>query len=129
MARAIVTVILLALIGTAAAAEGDDSAIKELAAIGRLIAETEEWFFVNNDPVRRAILCRLGYQNFTIAELARDTAINPDRIKHAAQELIAHELAQVVDEKTLAPANAKAAKKMRSWADRWCGADESCGVR
>ena len=36
MARAIVTVILLALISTAAAAEGDDSAIKELSRLPQL---------------------------------------------------------------------------------------------
>ena len=53
---------------------GGDEAARELAKFERFFAYADDWLFVNSDPARRAIACRIGSGAFHIDALARAAA-------------------------------------------------------
>lgn len=106
-----------------------DAAEAELAKCAAVIAYTDDWLFVNADPARRAVACRIGYGNFSLDSLTRATGLGPGRVKRAAQELMHRNLIAPGGPGLLMPYDAEAAKKLREWAERWCAGLGECGVK
>ena len=68
-----------------ASSDGDDN---ELAKFAALIKDAETMLRINADPVQRAIVCRLGFQRFSIGAIARATGLSKSRLMEAARGLM-----------------------------------------
>ena len=112
-----------------ASSDGDDN---ELAKFAALIKDAETMLRINADPVQRAIVCRLGFQRFSIGAIARATGLSKSRLMEAARGLMNMGLVSVADVGgeyiLLEPASEGAGEKFRGWAYRWCADDEQCEI-
>ena len=84
------------------------------------------------DPVLRQIVCRVGFQPFTLAALQKAMGLREDEIKDAVDKLKL--MAMVKTEmrngvRLVVPYSKEVAEVMRKWADDWCVGDDTCGVK
>ncbi len=87
---------------------------------------------INADPVLRAIICRIPFQEFTLETIHRATGISRARLLRAVDELGALGLVRAIPIEgeflRIEPRNGDVLKKMRAWAYDWCASDEHCEV-
>ena len=104
----------------------------ELAKFAAMLKEAETMVRVNSDPVQRAIVCRVGFQRFSVGVIARSTGLTKTQLMLAVRELMNMGLVKVADIAgeyiLLEPADDGAAKKLRNWANRFCASDEHCEI-
>ena len=107
---------------------GRDEAARELARFERFFAYADDWLYVNSDPARRAIACRIGNGSFHIDALVRAAGLRREIIIRAANELMHRKLIAPGGPGLLMPYDGAAAETLRRWAERWCAGDDGCGV-
>ena len=104
----------------------------ELAKFAAMLKEAETMVRTNSDPVQRAIVCRVGFQRFSVGAIARATGLTKTRLMIAVRELMNLGLVKVADVAgeyvLLEPADEGASKKLRNWAYRFCDSDERCEI-
>ncbi len=86
---------------------------------------------INTDPILRQIVCRVSYQAFEIAILARTLGLKEKKVREAVAKLQQMGLVQVRDLEQLeliVPADAKSGAAMRRFAREWCATDDECGI-
>ena len=97
---------------------------------GRLRLAEETMLRINADPAQRVIVCRLGFQRFSIGAIARATGLSKSRLMEAARGLMSMGLVSVADvggeHILLEPASEGAGEKFRGWAYRWCADGAQC---
>ncbi len=100
--------------------------------IGEWADELETIFVVNSDPVMRAIVCRVPFENFSLEALMKATKVSEERLLRAIDELTRRGLIDSSDESgttMISPAGEMARDAMRRFAENWCGTGDECGVR
>ena len=100
----------------------------DLARMDAWLREIGIFILINSDPVKRAIVCRVGFQPFAAHTISWATGIPESDIRHAALQLQGMSLIRHVGG-VISPMNEEAGEKMRQWAHRWCTSDAECGVR
>ena len=131
LATTIVLIVLLITVLTSFCAKpahaldwpGGDEAARELARFEAALAQADDWLYVNNDPARRAIACRIGDGSFHIDALVRATGLRREIIIRAAKELQHRRLIAPGGPGLLMPYDDKATRKLREWAEKWCAGD------
>ena len=86
---------------------------------------------INMDPILRQIVCRVSYQAFEIAVLARTLGLKEKKVREAVAKLQQMGLVQVRNLEQLeliVPADAKSGAAMRRFTREWCATDDECGV-
>ena len=74
-----------------------DGADNELAKFAALIKDADTMLRISADPAQRAIVCRLGFQRFSIGAIARATGLSKSRLMEAARGLMSMGLVSVAD--------------------------------
>ena len=100
-------------------------------ALDTWLDEAGKMVTINMDPVLRQIVCRVAYQPFTNANLAKAMSVSDTRIANAASKLQAMELIRVEGRgghNLFFPASKKAEAIMKRWSVDWCLNEEECGV-
>ena len=117
---------------SSANASSADASDNELAKFASMIRDAETMVLINADPVQRAIVCRVGFQRFSLGAIARATGLSRSKLMHAVRELMHLGLVNVADVAgeyiLLEPADDSAGKKLRNWAYRWCSDEEQCEI-
>ena len=128
---AFISVFLVAAVADTANAWSDEGD-NELAKFAAVMKDAETMLRINADPVQRAIVCRLGFQRFSIGAIARATGLSKSRLMQAARGLMSMGLVSVADVSgeyiLLEAASEGAGEKLRRWAYRWCADDERCEI-
>ena len=86
---------------------------------------------INMDPILRQIVCRVSYQAFEIAVLARTLGLKEKKVREAVAKLKEMGLIEVRNLEQLeliVPTNAKSGAAMRRFAREWCASEDECGV-
>ena len=127
----VITVFFVTGLSSANASSSDESD-NELAKFASLIREAETMLRINADPVQRAIVCRVGFQRFSLGAIARATGLSRSKLMQAVRELMNLGLVNVADVAgeyiLLEPADESAGEKLRNWAYRWCSNEEACEI-
>ena len=109
-----------------------DKGDNELAKFAALMKDAETMLRINADPAQRAIVCRLGFQRFSIGAIARATGLSKSSLMQAARGLMSMGLVSVADVSgeyiLLEAASEGAGEKFRGWAYRWCADDAQCEI-
>ncbi len=103
------------------------------------ISKIKEWLLkvgvtvrLTTDPLKRAIVCRVAFQRFTLNSMARATGISRAKILRAVEEIEAMHLVRLTpareEDLMIEPYDPKAREKMRGWAHDWCDNDDTCEV-
>lgn len=110
-----------------AAADNDTWREKGFVPFGEEIGDLRDSLWLNMDPVKRAIICRVGYQPFAIHSIWRATKIPEGRIRNAAHELEELKLVRLNGD-VISPRDETARDKMRRFAEKWCASDDRCEI-
>ena len=124
--RAMLTLAII-LIPYHAAADEDPWCKHGLARFGEAIGDLGDTLRLNTDPVKRAIICRVGYQPFAIHSIWRATKIPEEKIRRAAIELEKMNFVRLNGD-VISPHDKYARQKLRRFADKWCASDDRCEV-
>ena len=127
-----VIVVLFALNSAYASNSWSDRDEDDLARFASLLKDAELMLRINSDPVQRAIVCRVGFQRFSLGAISRATGLTKSRLMHAVRNLMNLGLVKVADVAgeniLLEPADDGAGQKLRKWANRFCADDERCEI-
>ena len=111
----------------AEAGEGDPKVFEQLR---EWLKDASRNLQINADPVLRAIVCRVGYETYSLGALSGATGIPPDRLMKAARDLEALGLVSTSmvsgGHVLLAPKNQAAGAKLRELAEILCSSDDDC---
>ena len=116
--------------GTAAASEVPwEYRQWEWGRISSWLKDSQVFMRINADPVKRAIVCRVPFFNFTPEAMMRATNLTRERLMRAVRELEAMGLVRVVVENgreqvTVSSETVRA--RLRAWAKDWCSSDDKC---
>ncbi len=129
---AVVIIVLFAWNSASASNSWSDRDEDELAKFAAMLKEAETMVRINSDSVQRAIVCRVGFQRFSVGAIARATGLTKTRLMIAVHELMNLGLVKVADVAgecvLLEPADEGASKNLRNWAYRFCDSDERCEI-
>ncbi len=111
-------------------AEGNDGNTKVFEQIREWLQERSRNLQINADPVLRAVVCRIGYEAYSLGALSGATGIPPDRLMKVARDLEALGLVSTSmvsgGHVLLAPKNDGASAKLRELAEIFCSSDDEC---
>ena len=106
-----------------------DSVEAELAHVAAMIAEADDWVYVTSDPLRRAIVCRIGDHAFSLRALSRALGVSSRRIFVTVQELMTRRLVRLTEDGLVTPFDEPTRDILRRWAWEWCSGDDQCASR
>ena len=96
------------------------------------VREADLTLKLNADPVLRTIVCRLAISDFTFDTMVSATGLPKERVQQAVNVLEAMDLVRWRQDsrgtRYIVSASDDARLEMASWADKWCSADDACGV-
>ena len=110
-----------------AAADDDTWRKHGLARFGEAMGDLGDSLRLNMDPIKRSIICRVGYQPFAIHSIWRATKIPEEKIRQAANELEKMKLVRLNGD-VISPRDETARDKMRRFAEKWCANDDRCEI-
>lgn len=111
-------------------AEDSNGDAKVLEQIREWLQERSWNLQINADPVLRAVVCRIGYEAYSLGALSSATGIPPDWLMKAVRDLEALGLVSTSmvsgGHVLLAPKNDAAGAKLRELAKQFCSSDDEC---